>query len=389
MLLFALLSSCIEPFQLEVLNETSAIVIDARLTNEMKAHFVDVSYSNSIDSEFQDSFSLDSVIASGVTDAIVWYEDQNGMRISLMEQFAGRYATAASFIPEDGVSYTLHVDLPDGNSYISDEETLPPESSIDNIYPMLVTIPSSEDQTNNRGIQILVDGHDLGENTAWYRYEWEDAYEFRAPFNNAWQAPDVPRTQTVHICYTEEKSNETILETTQGLTESKITEVPIRFLDQDEVFPIREYAINVRQYSIPSNAYRYYKDLKENNEGSGSFFDKQKGAVLGNIRAVTNKSEVVLGYFEIANVQEKEVSFTKDDFSNKFNPKYPCGIPLAVDTLRFTTGDREEGIVWANVERVYALLDQLEDGGWLAIPRVCADCTGLGDLEKPDLLKEQ
>ena len=377
--------SCIEPIQLESIGTNPVLVIDASLTDEMKAHVVTLSYTTSIE----------STGSSPVQGATIWIEDQDEQQIFFQQTNSGTYETSPDFEPEYGNTYTLYVNLSNGDSYVSDPETLLPEASLDSIYGRYVTLPSTVDATVSSGIQIFVDAHDPMGNISWFRYEWENTFEIITPFRstaiyNLLERRFEMRIEEVHHCYGTERATSTILGTTQGLTELRISELPIRFLHEDSVYLRTKYSINVKQYSINSNAYQYYKRLKENNEGSGTFFDMQKGVVLGNVHAVSSTNEVVLGYFEVASVDEERVFFTSDDFSNQDfeTPDYPyCHY--------FERGqDFSRPELWFFYSSWVGKLEYFDsvfhadfnNPHWTftMFPVLCVNCTELGTIEKPE-----
>jgi len=381
--LLLILSSCITPFEIEPINSESVIVIEANLTDEVKAHRVGL---------FRTA-SLDSVDQAPIKGATVWIEDQDGQQVFFNSQSDGEYFTDANYTPELGKSYTLHVELPNGDSYASDPAKMLPKAVIDRIYGEFKTVASSADETDRNGVAGLLDGHDLGGNTAWFRYEWEQTYEIITPYLSEFLWDNelrdiVPRENEIHRCYRTESNTNLILDTTQGLTEEVIRELPVQFLDDDSLELRTRYSIKVRQHSISSTAYQYYKRLKDNNEGGGTFFDRQKGTVLGNIHSVSNANEVVLGYFEMASVNEKRIFLSPEDFREDgfgFAGYVLCDSERDVKFL----SDREiEFTRWRAKYLIIGRGGDLGLGGWnLALPP-CVDCRELGPYEKPEFWKE-
>jgi len=367
--------SCIETFEFEVGRTEATIIIEASITNEIKSHQITISYAVSLDSPPLDEFAQDTTVAAPARGATVWLEDQRGQMTMFTENDPGRYLSGDNFSAAQGDSYTLHVDLPNGDSYISDTETLMPKASLDRIYSEVVELPSTQNSTTRKGVQLFVDAQASTGFEGGFRYEWEDAYEFVTPEISRYEVDGdgitIERVNSINVCYRLAKSTNPILATTQGQTEATISELPIRFLDQKVVLPMTRYFIRLRQYSINSGAYQYFKELRENNVGSGSFFDKQKGTSFGNIRSETNPDEIVLGYFELANVEERSVSFTPNELGTNFS-FYPatCSITLTPDQFgRWLILDLDKSNpvirpIFVNAQ--------------------CADCRFFGTLDKPD-----
>ena len=381
--LLGVVFSCVDPFPFESIVENNAVVvIEAVITDETKAHLVNISTSTSIEANEP----------APISGAEVWMQDQNGERIVFAPGSPGNYLTSPDFKPDLAKTYTLFANLPDGRKYASGEQSLMPEASLDSVYGRYVELPSATDQTTSLGIQIFLDAHGLATQTNWFRYEWDNTFEIITPKISCceWDDGIVPRSQEVNHCYRTEKSTSLILSTTEGLIQPLISELPIRFLHQDSVHLRTNYSIRIRQYSTSEAAYQYYKLLKKNNEGSGSFFDTQKGSVLGNIHPMNNSDEIVLGYFEMASVKEQRVFFKPDDFTNQgfLTPDYPyCGpfeppVKYSAAQLRALSNWKKRFIIHNSEVNMIGLPI------YNLLPILCADCTSLGTTEKPEFWED-
>ena len=123
--LLIIISSCVERYNIEVTGGAEKIlVVNASLTDEVKAHFAKISY----------SFPIDQSEGTTVSGASVWIEDDEGIRTSMLETSPGHYLTDSSFAGEVGKSYVLHITTSDGEKFISSEETLTASPPIDSIY---------------------------------------------------------------------------------------------------------------------------------------------------------------------------------------------------------------------------------------------------------------
>jgi hypothetical protein len=192
---------------------------------------------------------------------------------------------------------------------------------IDSIYGRYMELPSTENETFEKGLQIFVDSHSDGNDPFSIRYEYVESYETPVPFPSKYDWSGTRKTFKVWerplplgTCYRNFNTTTTVLGTTHGLSENRIAEFPIRFIEEHEPHFAYNYIINVKQYSISSEAYAFYNTLKESNESSGSLFDKQKGTVFGNISAVESTDQPILGYFEVAGVDEKKRTFSHREF---------------------------------------------------------------------------
>ncbi|MDH5476561.1 MAG: DUF4249 domain-containing protein, partial [Cyclobacteriaceae bacterium] len=172
--------------------------------------------------------------------------------------------------------------------------------------------------------------------------------------------------------------------TTSGQAENRLSEFPLIMVEEQEPYLSSRYSLSVKQFSISSKAYQYYKDLKENNESAGSFFDKQKGTILGNISNMTHSSAPALGYFEVAGVSEKWKLFNPDQwFDEGFRPvnyySIGCKYNDVVDTV--VVGDLLSNKVSMGVRNIYYITIT---GEAILVPTICSDCRIYGVLKKPD-----
>ena len=373
------LLGCAEPIDVEVMETASILVVDASLTNGAGPHTTRLSF----------TFPLDESDEMPVSGATVWIESAGAERIELSEVEPGTYQTDSSFSATVGESYSLHI-LWEGRQLMSDMEVLIPPTEIDEIYARYIQIPSELDGAFPFGIQFFLDATGPDGEEGFFRYEYEEAYEVRASFPSQLEwVPEqrvlIPREPPgLSICYQEADSKELLLGSSSGLTGNKILEYPIRFVPETEMALTSRYAIRIKQFSIANRTFQFYRDLQENNESAGSFFDSQKGTSFGNIRDVNDPTFPVLGYFEVAGVSEKELELTLDDFIDLgYRPQRNSDCPNSVlDTIGI--GGVEEYLrlnPFALPVFIFGI------GSVVMSPRSCSDCRVFGDLEVPELLQ--
>ena len=371
--------SCIEPYNFKALETDRALVIDASLTDLNEVQFVYLNYSYPIDTTELDP-------AGG---AIVAIEASNGTEYSFTETNTVVYQSDVSFGAISGVSYRLNVNL-QGQQYQSLWETATAAVPIDSIYGEYVTIPSADNGGFLSGVQFFIDSYDASGQSTRFRYEWEEDYRILTPFPTWYyyepaDSSVYKRSETFDVCFANDTNKSMILSTTEGLSEPRITELPIRFADEQYILLHRRYALTIRQYSLSATAYNYYKHLKENNESAGTFFDKQKGAINGNITAANDPSEIVLGFFEVSGVSVRRQYFSQLDFKEQgFKiSSYPgCDQQLDVDTVNVSNMPQYFQsecigclIVWE--------LEPPGSGNFVVVAPECADCRFLGVQDQP------
>lgn len=372
-------TGCVEPYEFTVTDTVETLVVDAVFTNELKAHEVKLSLSGALDS--------DEVIP--VTNATVWIIEGAGGRIDLTESEPGIYATEPTVQGNPGVSYTLYVRLANGDEYASSTAPLPASVALDSIYGRFIELPSTENDQILKGVQFFVDTHDDSSESSNFRYEYTEDYEIIVPYPSLFEWDDLtqtffPRSIDVGTCYGQEEFLGLTIATTNGQSQNRLAEFPLRLIGPDGGQLSSRYSISVKQHSISSTAYQYYKTLKENNESSGSFFDRQKGTIPGNMVSTTTTERPVLGYFELSGVSTAQAFFTPDDFKDQgfaaISPfRFQCAYGSAADSVEVTllTSKTMSG------RNIFNFTFPVPDEAIL-ITEACSDCRLHGDINKPD-----
>jgi hypothetical protein len=92
-----------------------------------------------------------------------------------------------------------------------------------------------------------------------------------------------------------------------------------------------KYSLQVKQYSMGPEGFKYWKDVGATRQGQGMLFDKQPALIKSNIYNIADDDEKVLGYFTMSGVQE--IRGFAEDIPGLDNTPYPyyclpvCGGP--------------------------------------------------------------
>lgn len=368
---------CVEPFEFSAPEAEEALVVDAVFTDEQRAHQVKLSWSG----------ALDATGATPATGASVWLVEGGGTQIDFTEVESGTYETLATIQGESGKSYTLFIRLQNGAEYRSATEILPQPIPIDSVYGRYMEMPSTENDQILTGIQFFVDAHNDDAEFSNFRYEYEEDYEIRVPYPSLFDWDEATesffsRGTDISTCYGRAESITLTIATTSGQSENRLAEFPIRMVAPNEGPLNHRYALTVTQFAISTAAYQYYKRLKENNESAGSFFDRQKGAISGNIIRLSESAPMVQGYFEASAVSRTRRFFTPYEFLDQ-------GF-LAVNPFRATCFSSIDSIGTAflnntslNGKNIVRFTFPLMDIA-IVVSEYCSDCRVHGKLEKPE-----
>lgn len=201
----------------------------------------------------------------------------------------------ATLTLDNAKQYSLQIKTADGNEYRSAAVSLKKAPLIDSVYW----------QKNQEGVQIYLTTHDPQNNTKYYRWEYEETWEYHMYDTSFFEfKPNllkvVPRdTPLVNVCWRTLLSNKILLGSTEKFTADLIHAFPLVKIvqDSDDAWKLGAlYSILVKQYAFSKEAFAYWLNMKKNTEQLGSIFDPQPTEIKGNITCVNNPAETVIGY---------------------------------------------------------------------------------------------
>ncbi len=259
--------------------------------------------------------------------AVVKVESESGSVFPFQEGEAGTYVSAPIDLnPED--RYRLHIRTSENKEYLSayvDVKEAPPIDSLS------WTIDES-------GVQLYVNTHDPQHNTRYYRWEYEETWEYQTPYQSLLMYVDgeiVDRIPpTPNICWQQSSSRSLLLGSSAKLSSDIIYMQQLASVPRMSWKLDTKYSILVKQYALSKEAFEYFQQMKKNSEQMGSFFDPQPMELASNYYAV-NADEPVIGYFSAGRVQEKRI-FIKNSEVQPWGTSLFCElIPVTLDSLDF------------------------------------------------------
>jgi hypothetical protein len=75
------------------------------------------------------------------------------------------------------------------------------------------------------------------------------------------------------------------------------------------------YRVDLKQYAISQEAYRFLRLVKQQAEISGSIFDPPPATIRGNMISLDDPNEVVLGYFMAGGEASKTVYIRRNELT--------------------------------------------------------------------------
>ncbi len=390
-LLILTVIACTVPFEFQSENFEEVLVINGKLTDSLQVHSVSISYTQPLGDTNQ---------IRVVEDAQVKIQNSDGGEAEL-EYHDGAYHTTDNFRGTPGVSYRLTVLMSDGATYQSNFEELIASPPIDSIYDRYAELAFSDQSQNDKGIQFFVDTHDDTNKAKYFRYEHDETWQVRVPYPGVAKAEvdtfeitefgeTIEVIDTIFVgvgivnpCYEYDHSRGLNIGTTVQNSVNRLTEHPLKFISQSSQKIRTRISFLAKQYTISEDAYLYYRKLKENNESSGTLFDRQTGTVQGNVYNANDPTEPVLGYFEVSGYTEKREFFSARDFPDPFRPadfRYTCN---PVNFLSMTSDSAKRFLIPFNKDRFYVYVFGYDDSIRMAI-KPCTSCAEYADTKTPD-----
>ncbi|MEX0314381.1 MAG: DUF4249 domain-containing protein [Allomuricauda sp.] len=390
-MLLLILSGCVEEFVPKTQTFESILVIEATLTNELKQHEIFLSRTRTFEAN----------VPTKEENARVRITDDSQNEFVFTETEPGKYVSDVSFEAAPGITYQLHITTNNGRDYVSAPELMEQGIEIEELYAERIT-----NENNSDGMAIFVDSFDPTGNSRYYRYEFEETYRVIAPdwLPNDLEGVPLPfpsgpeecnvrisseqRSPDKQVCYPTDISNDIIIATTNNFDEDRIQRFPVRFINRDNYIISHRYSILVRQYVVSQETYAFFETLRDFSETESLFSDTQPGQLVTNIASSVDADEPVLGYFEVAPVNERRLFFNYDDFfPGEDLPPYadPCN-RVAPPLQDMETDCVLRPLIEAGV--FLYLQENFEpvniEGPFIVVPQVCGDCTVLGPSELPE-----
>lgn len=293
--LSALVFACIEPFSPpEVSSPETYLVVDGFLNvgNDTSRIELRRTQNTNDQSKFTPEMGAKLSVAGESGEVYDFNEEGNGIY----------------YLPPVNVSttgkYQLMIKTLNGKSYLS--ENVP-----------VVTTPPIDDLTyqydqGRDAMVIKVNTHDPQNNTRFYKWKFEETYEYRAAYQSSLifdseKKEIVFRKEDINLCWKTNKSTNIMLGNTIRLSADIIKELPLAVVPINSNKMHIKYSILVRQYGLSREGFEYWTNLAKTTQGTGSLFDPQPSQITGNIKNTADPKELVFGYFSASTVTSKRI----------------------------------------------------------------------------------
>lgn len=364
-----LFSNCVTEFNPTSQGYENLLVVDAFLSDS--DHQMEIMLSR--------SFPIDTIQYIPENGAMVNIESGSGEVYSFQNKGdEGKYISLGPINPTVGESYQLSIQTQNGDIYESDPVVMRKTPEIDS-----VTFKYEERPTASlKGVQIYTNTHDPNNNTWFYRWEWDESWEFRMPYDSylIWENREIKmREERVYNCWKFGSSSSIDIASAKSLTQDRIHDFPLLFVSTETDRLGVRYSLLVKQYALSEASYNYWKELQIATENLGTLFDPQPSIIYGNIRNINDPDEIVLGYFDAATVSEQRIFINRGPLPSFHIPNY---------FYHCTDSIVSERQVPAMIEEFWVLVSFAESQGpfplFLMSTNPCVDCTLFGTNVEPD-----
>ncbi len=296
----AVIQSCITPVEFATTANEGDLAVFGQMSQDTGAKYVRLTRTTG----FKDGIRV-------VNDAGVSLYEDNAIIAKYVRVDSGLYRIA-QFKATPGRSYFIRIEQ-GGGVYQSEPEILNPPVEIDSASVRL----ANEYTTNEFGVtltkpiwQIYAATSLPADQEVYLRWGSIYAYSFYednacfGPFGGARPCYFIGETDPLTIAVFSKTSTDAI----NRLDQIKVATRAVSKIEVKE----REY-FGALQYRISKKTFQYWQKTNQQNNQTGSIFDAVAGSVPGNIYNIGNKSERVLGLFEIGSVSKAYTFITNGD----------------------------------------------------------------------------
>jgi hypothetical protein len=375
------IGSCIEPI-IPILNKNdseSTLVVDGQITNEEGPFKIRLTKSIPVNVNYY---------ADPVLDADVTINDDKGNVFQLPGVENGWYITAEKNLKAvAGNTYTLTITTKDKLMYQSSPVLIQDVPDIDSIYFRGVTHTRFENNkaVNDNWLNIYLDTQDPSGVSRYWRFEFEETWQVEmltshikvvhsqpgTPFVFTWEDVDV--SEEKKVCWVTKSSSSILVASTANNQQDVLKGFLVQSLGPGEDKLYIKYSILVKQSSISSVSYNYWKQLMDANENIGSIYDKVPAQVYGNIKCL-NGTAKVLGTFSASTVKTKRIFIDRSQHEVESISAYGSCLYFDYEQLPWIP-ESFFGTQVGTATKVYSSAD------------FCADCRSYGTNVKPDFWK--
>lgn len=352
------LSTCVDPQAPEFEYLEDFLFVEGEITDQAGETVVRISES---------TLSFGRYVTLPVEASPVTITSDDNEVTTLYRKEDGLYVAPDDFRGRSDVRYRLEFGLADGRVYQSAWERMPQAIPLDSLY-FVFEQESIFDEANNEfkpAHRILADWRDPVDNANFYEWRY---LVFRQAFfciscfggiyrnGNCLRDPNLPPDnrydyQCETPCWNIFRGTDVNTFSDEYVNGNTVRAREMAVIPFDSYHPL---LIEVQQYTVTAERYRFNRLLADLTQGSGGLNAPPPAAIIGNITNAQDSEEKVLGYFGAASRRDRRLyvdrSRTNGTPSGAYVPVYepppppPASVPYAPCIESSTrTGMKPEG----------------------------------------------
>lgn len=310
-LLFIVLvvSSCIDPYNVEVPEGERMLSVEGHITNGPGPHTVKLTRTATYGSIFVDFNRPVTHASVGIR------ENETGIVNLLTETEQGIYHTSTDFIPIAGNSYSLLITTSEGSEYISFPSKLIEAPKLDSLSFTTISFPTNNRLVSRSGLQLTAFFKDPSDQQNFYFWNMKNPIStvktypefYKPPFSlptdpfqpkDCCKYCDIPGFPVSRGLYLTDDSN------FNGLATNQIA----GYIEDDGLRLSFEYRFEFEQMAISEETFRFLTLVNQQMTLTGSVFDPPPANIRGNLVSLSDPEETVLGHFFAAGVSSRKVT---------------------------------------------------------------------------------
>ncbi|PLX14549.1 MAG: hypothetical protein C0598_01000 [Marinilabiliales bacterium] len=367
------LTSCIDEYWPEVSRYQNQLVVDGGISNELPPYTIKLSKSSPAN-------EIDYMPYSGCTLII---EDGDGEQEYLKETEEGTYQSSTNGMQGSiGQKYRLKIQTPDGKSYESDYDYIKNPVTIENVYAKTETQESNEVDHTLYGYQFYVSTENTISDSNFYLWKLEYTSHYQSDYFIKYYYDGQVRLfqpiDSLFNCYYTGSVKSIYTFNTDQLTNKKLENYPLHFVNTESRMLSLRYSLNVNQHTISKKAFKFWSALEEQNSEQGSLYSRQPYQIQGNIKNVNDEGEPVLGYFLVSGVDTKRIFVDRPE------------VPFYYTDCTINDGNYKQyaELYWADPV-FYPIYIIVYEGNRAVPGQPCADCRQRGGtIVKPEFWED-
>jgi hypothetical protein len=354
------MTGCVQQFVPETNWTNGILVVEGLITDQPGQNFIKLSTSMPVGGR-------NSV--NPFYGCIVTITDDAGNSYGFPGGAGGFYKPDPSFCGVIGRYYTLHINTGFDRNYVAYESSpmllsaVPPIDSV--YYEKVVLETSSDGFPVKEGATVYLNSHDPTGSCKYYRWEYEETWEFRLPYV-------VPN----NICWITNSSDKINIRNITALSVNRLERIPVNYITNETDRLKVKYSILVNQYSMSEAEYSYWEKLKYVVEDVGSLYDIIPSTIPSNVKCLNKPDDIVLGYFSVSGVKSKRL-FIKSQFRGLVNLYDDCD-----------NGTISASVDLPNLNKTVWIIGYNGSDRILTFHKYCADCTTRGTTTEPSFWKD-